>query len=169
MSSNVSLCSHPSPSVASRLNGHHPPSVAITLLMSLSTPLIRFRSKPPLPPYVAAFPPLCRHHLMSPAPLFCCYFSFMESSLLISRRHTPVHPHTSSVTKSLNRSLSSLTSFSPFMSPFSRITFAPSSHCPCLTLVFPIRSYSALQLFFSPPCLVIFPCHLSDPHHHMGY
>lgn len=128
------------------------------LRMSLSTPLIRFSAKPPLPPYVAVFPPLCRHRLLSPAPLFCCYFSFMKSSLFVSRHHRPVHPHTPPVTKSLNRSHASLTHFHSLCLHSSRVTDAPDSHRPCLMLlVFLIRSHYVFHLFFHRPCLHRFP------------
>lgn len=88
----VSLCSRPSLSVASRLNGHHRTSVAITCLLSLSTPLIRFRAKPALPLSVAAFPlyaaiPSCRLR-----PSFVATFSLMKPSPLLSRHHTPRSP-----------------------------------------------------------------------------
>lgn len=82
----VSLCSRPSLSVASRLNGHHRTSVAITCLLSLSTPLIRFRAKPALPLSAAAFP------LYAAIPSFVATFSFMKPSPLLSRHHTPRSP-----------------------------------------------------------------------------
>lgn len=104
----------------------HPSSVAINPLNSLLSPLsprCHHRSQLPL---------LSRHRLlMSPAPIFCCYFSVMISH---NRHLTPCHLRTLPVTLSLNRfHVPLMLSSWPCHHPF-HATFAPlavTAHASC--------------------------------------
>lgn len=146
MSSSVLLLiyRHSSPIKSSALPfcHHHPPVTInpLNLLSSLLSPHCHHRSQLPL---------LSRHHLlMSPAFIFCCYFSVVKSSLLV------VHPcnlRTLPVTLSINRAHAPFVLPSPLCHHPSHVTFAslvdtvhdssfPHKEPPCLTDFFPSRS-----------------------------
>lgn len=134
MSSSASLGRHSSPYVASRLIRHHSPSVAVTLLMSPATPFNSRSLQAPVATVCCSRLPLSRHcRLMSPAPLFCCPFSSVKSSLLLSHHQTPVSPLCSCHRLLKSRSRSLYVILTPYvsvppMSPLLTVTV----HASCL-------------------------------------
>ena len=164
----VPLCLLSSLHIASCLNRHHSPAVAVTLLLSPSIPLTRFC--PLFSPHYhhrSQLPPLSRHRLlMSPAPIFCCYFPVLTSqpsSYTMSPSHASCHPFLKSLSCSPYVILTA-------MPPSLPCHFCSSGcHCPCLMLlVFPMRSHPALQ-GFSFHVSVICSCHPSHTCHHSGW